>query len=164
MARVRSSSDSSRIVGWPVPYFVSGVYGILYRPSGGVYVGGSGRCVYNRMTHHLFKLRRGTHNLKFQEEWDNSVPEDWEIQILEICTPDLVQERETYWIGQYDLVYNAWHDATGKTKRWSPEDRKKMSESRARYLDTPGAREKLAEKARQQHAEGNFGAHTWKSR
>lgn len=145
---------------WTLPRDLTGVYRIVFDPSGACYVGGSGRCIANRIGWHLCMLRKGVHSSpSTQEEWNNSVESDWSVEVLEVCSADNVREREKHWTAQYDTILSA--QPAGMESR-SAASRQKSRESRARYLETPGAREKLAEKARQQHAEGNFGRSTWR--
>jgi hypothetical protein len=66
-------------------------------------------------------------------------------------------------MSQFDVLLNTVQDARGACRKHSPETIEKMRQSRARYLETPGARESLAERAREQHRQGRLGRVTWKS-
>lgn len=103
------------------PFFVrkyyTGVYRILYTPNGAAYIGSSKRCIANRINWHIGELRKGRHQPKFQEEWDNGVEADWKIQILELCIPEICRQRELFWLLQEELPLN---EIVGK-RIWSSE-------------------------------------------
>jgi len=106
-------------------------------------------------------LKNGTHQPKMQALWDAERPDDWELIVLEECEAAATKDREIHWAAVYsDVLLN--ERQPGVRYSLSAEQRRKMSESRARYLETPGARESLSTRARAQHAQDNFGAHTWK--
>jgi len=136
-----------------------GVYAIMHA-SGAGYVGGTKRCIYNRLSWHKSMLTRGMHTCKaLQDLWSVTQPDDWHIELLD-DDPD----RETFWMSHPKVLLNTIRDATGKTRRWSEATKQKMREGRARYLtDNPEAHHALAEKAKRQHSEGKFGRQTWKS-
>jgi hypothetical protein len=136
-----------------------GVYAIMH-VSGAGYVGGSARCVYNRLTWHRHRLINGLHTCKaLQDLWSATQPDEWHVEVL-----DADPERETFWMGHPKVLLNTIKDATGKTRRWSEATKQKMRDGRARYLaDNPEAHHALAEKARHQHREGKLGRQTWKA-
>jgi hypothetical protein len=139
----------------------TGVYALVHIATGRAYVGASARCIGNRFSWHLAVFRRNAHTSKAaQELWNKSQPSDWHFKIVERCASDRVRERESFWFTQFDLL-NTIPDAHGRGPRHNEETKAKMRAGRARYLETPGAREALSERAKKQHAEKNFGAHTW---
>ena len=137
---------------WKLTSSVIGVYRIYYMPNGAEYIGSSKRCIANRLSWHLCRLRAGTHSSKtFQEEWNDTVEEDWNFEVLEICAPEEVRFWERYWQSLSVI------SLTEEDKPRSFESKMKSSASRHRYFDTPGAREILSENAKKQHAERRFG-------
>lgn len=136
-----------------------GVYAIVHIDAGVVYVGSTGRCIYNRLSWHTTKLRAGEHKSDgLQGLWDRDGDDAFRYVVLELCEDHL--DAEKVWASMFDGLMN--NRVPGSYVRTN-EDRQKISEGRARYLDTPGARESLSERARKQHAQGNFGRATWVS-
>lgn len=136
-----------------------GVYAIVHVDEGVVYVGSTGRCIYNRLSWHTTKLRAGNHKSEgLQQLWDRYGEGSLRYVVLELCEDHIGAEKE--WASMFDGLMN--NRVPGNYVR-TVEDRRKISEGRARYLNTPGARESLSERARKQHAEGNFGRATWVS-
>ena len=133
-----------------------GVYALWYTPNGWVYIGSSGRCIGNRFSWHLSALRANYHTSpRVQECWDNSVPSDWEFVVIEECSKDLCREREAYWASGFEYLMN--DVVPGEPRRHKLETRRKQSQSRALFLETPGAREDLSRRAVVQHQERRFG-------
>lgn len=56
--------------------------------------------------------------------------ENFTIEILETCEPELLNDREIYWINYYDTFNNGYNATTGGESLFkrSPETRKKLSE------------------------------------
>lgn len=134
---------------------MSGIYVIRHTPTGRGYVGGSGCSIYNRITWHMCALRRGFHpSAEFLTLWQNTQEDDWEFLVLEECERDLVRERERHWANEIDSSL-CGHPATGYTH--TPESRQRQRIGRARFLETPGAREDLSRRAVLQHQERRFG-------
>lgn len=128
-----------------------------------MYIGSSRRSIGNRIGHHFCILKKGIHRTKkFQVLWDSDpVLDNWDMKILEICQPDIVKDRENFWLSQFENILNSVRNATGQGRVTSEEIKAKQRAGRAKYLQTPGARESLSVRAKKQHEEKNFGAHTW---
>jgi len=144
-----------------IPRWQSGVYALIHAEIGIVYVGGSARCIYNRVTWHMCMLRKGAHtSSRLQELWnrDSSL---FEVAVLDFCDPVRVKDLEKKWSGVCRTDLSS-HPAREYTR--SEAECEKIRQGRQRYLATPESRAQLAEKARQQHREKNFGAHTWRTR
>lgn len=140
---------------------IVGVYILRHTASGSVYLGSSKRCVGNRLSWHLAALKKGYHGSpKLMELWSATNPEEWEFVVLERCAPDECRAREAHWCIQFEKHLGD-HLATGFTHK--EESKQKARESRARYLETPGARESLSERAVTQHQQRRLGASTWKT-
>jgi hypothetical protein len=145
---------------WYVRPRTIGVYRLVHLPNDACYVGSSKRCIENRLGWHLYKLRQKEHtSTALQEEFDHSVEEDWELEILELCTPELCYDREKFWFDRY-VTCLCSRPACGYIL--NSDIREKLRTGRQRYLATPGARESLSKRAKIQHQNRNFGAHTWK--
>lgn len=138
--------------GYPKELRVTGVYAIVHSVLGVLYIGASKRSVANRVAWHRAILRQGKHKAtEMQRIWDRDGEDLFEPRILEECAPDLCLERERYWVAQYPDILN--NRPPGRY-RHTIETRMKMSEGRARWLDKPGSRQQLSERARRQWAEG----------
>lgn len=76
---------------------MKGVYGILNKQTGKLYIGSSCN-VDQRINHHLSSLRRGTHHCKsLQADWDGNERRFMFI-MLEVCRRNAdVLSRERYW-------------------------------------------------------------------
>lgn len=147
--RTPSRCTSNR---WYVRPRVTGVYQIICRSNGAAYIGGSERCIGNRVSWHLSKLRAGEHSsCRFQEEWNSTDENDWDLDILYVCSPMYVRALEKMFVR---------FCTTCLTEQFDPktaEARQHMREGRERYLKTPGAIEKLSDQARRQHRDRRFG-------
>lgn len=136
----------------------SGVYVIMHTPTQSGYVGSSFKSIYNRWSWHKSKLKYNSHTCAaLQELWNKTDSEDWEFIVLEEDENNEVREREEFWMGYPKVLLNTIKDPTGTTRRHSPETIEKMRAGRARYLETPGARESLSIRAKIQRANGNLG-------
>lgn len=63
-----------------------------------------------------------------------------------------------------ELCSRSTHPSHHKGQKRSEETRRKMSESALEVAERPGEKEARSERARRQHANGNFGRQTWKVR
>ncbi len=76
----------------------SGIYAILNRISGKVYIG-SAACLKGRICQHRFNLKRGTHdNSYLQRSWNTHGPDTFSFLIVEECEKSKLQEREGHWM------------------------------------------------------------------
>lgn len=158
---------------------VTGVYALVHKPTGFVYVGGSGYCIYNRFRHHFVKLRQGMHATpKLQALWSDSKSEEFCQVVLTLCPKSEVKEYEQYWINFFKgSLLNGSPDAA--RKRWAdPEYRKAVTEkvriitkerrargelSRESWSDEAklSFSRKTSERTVIMHAEGKFGRASW---
>lgn len=143
-----------------VPRHRSGVYCLRSREGRIVYIGGSTRCMYNRITWHMSKLRHGAHPSSGLQSLYDQNPEDLVPGVLEYCEAENVSFREKFWSSKNETLESR---PAGKY-RLSEETKSKIREGRQRYLRTPESREKLSRNALAQHRAGNFGANTWRTR
>lgn len=131
-----------------------GVYIAIHKDSV-VYIGSSGRCCYNRVLWHMSKLNTRTHTSPgLQQIFDEHGSESIVFQMLEYCKPDECLEKEKFWAKFYRATL--LNNRVPGDYSLSQEIRSKQSYSRAVYLETPGARESLSERAKLQHASGRF--------
>lgn len=137
---------------------IIGVYRIRHKKSGTCYVGGSIN-IGSRWSVHKSKLKNGCHHKELQVLYDRDGADSFVFEILETCSKRILKKREDF----YALKEKKRVGRTNMGFHFSLKQRRKMSRGRARYLETPGARESLSERAKKQHVNGNFGAKTWKT-
>lgn len=100
----------------------SGIYKITNTLNGKVYIGQS-QNVWLRRTQHFVALRRNRHeNKQMQEDW-NCNNRGFRFDVIEYCGLKLLNEKEKYWIDQYD----ATNAAKGYNQGWVPYKRKTSS-------------------------------------
>ena len=114
----------------------SGVYRIICVPTGKVYVG-SANYLAQRKSDHRRTLIKGTHhNNHLQRAWDKYGKECFVYSILELCSPDVLAEREQYYIDKFnatsrDCGFNIFPMARSALGyRHSDETKRQMSISR----------------------------------
>ena len=145
-----------------------GIYSIT-SPSGKKYVG-SGQDIGKRWDWHRHRLRAYKHHSSsLQRAWTKYGESNFVFEILEICDRSILNEREQHWIDILGTVgphgYNCQPTAgNARGFKHSEETKQKMRDGRAEYLETPGVRESLSERASVQHASGKFGRQTWSTK
>lgn len=135
-----------------------GIYAILHVPTGAAYIGASSH-VTNRYTWHRVMLRSGEHTSPLlQQLWDKTKENEWVFVLLCFC-----RGRKSLMLKETELM-QTWPGSLLNDRypgyHHSEILRKKMSAGRARYLETLGAREKLAAQAKRQHRDGKLGRKT----
>jgi group I intron endonuclease len=84
----------------------SGIYAIRRTGTDKVYVG-SALCVTTRWATHRRCLRKGCHPSKhLQNSWNKHGASSFECEVLENCSPEMLLEREQYWIDTLKPAYN----------------------------------------------------------
>lgn len=97
-----------------------GVYGIVNRRSGRMYIGSTGDCFLNRWKGHWYKLQSGqADNYALQWDWLFLGPDCFEFRILEMFTDrpcswkdpkapaPWVRHREALWLVRSENLYNS---------------------------------------------------------
>lgn len=137
---------------------ICAVYRLRHK-SGAAYVGGSVDVVA-RWQWHEYMLDENKHTCRaLQRLWNRDGELSFVFEILVHCTRSRLRSVED----QHALREKRLLSQLNVGFKKSAESRRRAGKSRARYLETPGAREALAERARQQHRAGNFGRSTWKT-
>jgi len=136
-----------------------GVYAVLHVPTGAAYIGGSTHVV-NRYTWHRVMLRNNDHTSPaLQKLWNKTQENEWRFVLITFCRSREIKKKE-------DETIENWPGKILNDRppgyKHSKELKARMSASRAVYLETPGARESLSIRAKEQHAAGNFGRSTWR--
>lgn len=150
----------------PIDTETLGVYVLIHGPSRSVFIGSSRRCIRNRFSWHWSSLRYNKHNCKaLQRLWNKTKPKEWHFRALTICLPKETYKMENIWMRRCErrfTLLNTVKDATGKTRRYSKATKRKMSEAAKRIGADPAERKCRSDRAKKQHRQKNFGAHTWK--
>jgi len=84
-----------------------GVYSITNLVNGKRYIGRS-IDIQARWALHIWKLKKGIHNnMHLQNAWDKYGPDSFRFEIVELCTPDVINDREIYYIALYNTTDSA---------------------------------------------------------
>jgi len=133
----------------------SGIYRITNLSNNKVYIGSSLN-ITRRIKDHLYKLGLGKHHsVLLQRAWDKYGWEYFDIDILESCDKNLLQDREQYYLDLYESYsprkgYNISKDTLcfGRGLKHSIEWKQKMSERQMGHVGynfshTEEAKEKI---------------------
>jgi hypothetical protein len=125
--------------------FNSGVYAILNKATGRVYIG-SATSLKRRFYEQSSYLRTNNHWIKIlQEDWNVLGSENFEFLIMEECLN--FRERESFYIEKYkDIKYNINLGVTKKGTKHSKETLLKMKQGRAKQILSPDHYQKIKEK------------------
>ena len=126
----------------------SGIYGIISKKTGKVYVGSS-KDTYKRILAHKAALRLQYHNNQHMLRHFNMYGEDdFSYGVLEFCDETKLQDREEYWCAYFDV-----HDkdfgfniaSIDRSKGFSDEHRHKISDAKMGHTVSEETRAKLRE-------------------
>lgn len=111
----------------------SGIYMMKNKRNGKVYIGQS-QNIQHRHYVHLSLLRRGLHpNTHLQSAWNKYGENSFEFSIIEFCDLAELDEREMYYICEYDSIDNGYNQTAGgggiRGYLMSDSAREKMSKS-----------------------------------
>jgi group I intron endonuclease len=89
---------------WPTIARKPGVYAIIHKRSGRVYIGSSGVSIVTRWHQHRSALRRNKHsNERLQNYWNKYGEKSFEFKVIEVVlSHELLQDREQFWIDHCD--------------------------------------------------------------
>jgi hypothetical protein len=86
-----------------------GIYAIKNKANRKVYIGQSIH-IQNRFKQHLAALEKGNHHSKkLQKDFDKYGPEQFTLEILEICNRDELDQKEIEWINKFDSLQNGYN-------------------------------------------------------
>lgn len=112
----------------------SGIYSILNRENGKIYVGQS-KNLRRRFNNHRTDLNCNRHcNIHLQRAWDKYGSDSFDFGVLEYCSVDDLDSNEIWWIDYFDSAdfnkgYNL-ESGGNLNKTLSPETREKISKAR----------------------------------
>lgn len=85
-------------------YMESGIYKIVNAVTGKLYVGRS-KNVFRRFKDHKYELRKNKHgNQYLQNAWNKYGEENFMWEVIELCSLDIISERESYWIKELNTL------------------------------------------------------------
>lgn len=139
---------------------VSGIYIILNTKNSKVYIGQTARNIRGRWQAHKKELRGNYHNNRhLQRAWNKYGEKSFRFMVLEYCSVEQLNDRETHHIRIYrerGLAYNMTNGGEGTPgHKHTLESRQKMSKSQAGRTHSVETRNKIGEanKRRQQTPE-----------
>lgn len=117
---------------------MTGIYGIRNIINQQHYIGQAGD-VKARWTSHRYRLRHGIGSPHLQHAWDKYGEEAFEFFVIEECEAENLDEREIYWIKEYDSFRNGYNLTEGgggmRGYKMSEESKRRISEAtKGRYI------------------------------
>lgn len=92
---------------------ICGIYMIKNKINGNIYIGQAAD-IYERWREHISLLRRGKHvNNHLQRAWNKYGDDNFEFSIVEECSENALNDREIYWITEYDSYHNGYNQTLG---------------------------------------------------
>lgn len=92
---------------------ICGIYMIKNKINGNIYIGQAAD-IYERWKEHISLLRRGKHvNNHLQRAWNKYGSDNFEFSIVEECSENALNDREIYWIAEYDSYHNGYNQTLG---------------------------------------------------
>ena len=103
------------------------IYRICHKESGRLYIGQTIYGIKRRFTQHVnnaYEVNSHCYNAHLQKAIRKYGPDAFEIEVIEHCNNDLLDERERYWIDHYDAVKTGFNMAYGGsgTPRYNSQD------------------------------------------
>lgn len=95
-----------------------GIYKLHWEGIDGIYIGKSISIESSRWPRHLQAFNAGKHTQKLQPIFDKfGAPT---LEVIEVGTPEQLQEKESYWITKYDSITNGFNtlEADGYPTMW----------------------------------------------
>lgn len=88
---------------------ISGIYLIMNKINNKKYIGQASN-IKTRWTHHKTDLRCGCHhNRHLQASWNKYGEENFVFSIIEECSEECLNDRESYWINYYNSYNNGYN-------------------------------------------------------
>lgn len=91
----------------------SGIYKIQNTENGMCYIGQSVN-ISHRVSQHLSELNKGNHsNRCLQRAWEKYGSSSFHISVVELCDADMLNDREVYYIQQFNTYGSGYNLTTG---------------------------------------------------
>lgn len=139
---------------------MSGIYGIVNNKTHKWYVGQAVNR-QKRFNQHRWLLRNGKHaNKDLQKDWNEYGEKAFSFVRLEHCNPDLLSERERYWVDKKNAFvdgYNQTEGGVGQPGRVMPEEERKWRSEKYSGEGNPFYGKKHTEVSRKKMSEAQSG-------
>lgn len=110
------------------------IYKITNRITNRIYVGQTKRSLDKRLKAHLYESRVCKYNMYLHNSMRKHGADAFSIDLIEECAPDIVADRERYWIRSLNTLqpngYNEHEGGKGGCLNASPELREKLSKAK----------------------------------
>lgn len=110
----------------------SGIYKITNKINGNVYIG-QAVDIYNRYhLHHKYDYKNEKYrNYKIYQAFKKYGIENFKVEVVELCSPKLLDEREIFWIKYYNSFKDGYNGTAGG-QYWSPKIHSEETEEKRR--------------------------------
>ena len=117
-----------------VPQYDTGIYKIVNKINGKVYVGQSVN-MKNRYAQHLNSLRKNEHyNRYLQRSFNKYKEKSFYAEVVEFCEPEELNQKEKYWIKKFKSEYNDYgYNAPYAYIIFDEYDKIKINNTRRKY-------------------------------
>ena len=132
-------------------------------PSGKKYIGQTKQRLSKRISQHFIASKNTNITRPLYKAMRKYAREDFKIEIIEECSPDILDERESYWIQFYNTMIEGYNLTSGgeTSKECSIETREKMSfakkgklSNRKGKINSPESNKKRSESLKKAYKEG----------
>lgn len=141
-----------------------GIYAIIHDESERAYVGQSSDIV-KRWIYHKMRLRNNDHHCQYlQRMWNKYGLQAFTFEVLQLCNVEDLNELECFWSNEWsDNLLISVRPPGDCARGWkhSESTKVKMSISALKVGADPEERKRRSDRAKAQHAAGNFGQATW---
>jgi len=133
-------------------------------PSGKKYIGQTKQRLSKRISQHFIASKNINHTRSLYRAMRKYAREDFKIKILEECSPDILDERESYWITFYNTMNEGYNLTSGgeTAKECSKKTKEKMSlakkgktSNRKGKINSTESNKKRSESLKKSYENGN---------
>ena len=89
-----------------------GIYKIINKVNGKIYIGQS-VSIENRWSSHKSEFKKNKYDTKLYRAMHKYGLDNFELEVIEECAQSELDERETFWIAEYDSYANGYNETLG---------------------------------------------------